>query len=126
MSDNAPQNRAQIAIERLETTCVIGLNDWEREVRQKVTVDIVLTLAPDAFEVDDNAPPPTDYRALTKRVLNLTERSSFRLLESLANAIAAECLSDAAVVAAEVAVGKPGALRHAQNVSARLTRVRSK
>lgn len=119
MSDKG-SGRYQIAIDGLELEGVIGINDWERLVRQKIKLDLVLDVAEPLSEIDDLGAPKIDYRALNLTIIELVEKSSFRLIEALANAICDVCLSYDGVRAVHLNVHKPLALRNSKSVGIKM------
>ncbi len=115
----------RIHIRALAARCVIGLSAEERRDKQDVVID--LSLSTDLREAGrtDRPEDTVDYRAIKKGVLALVERSQFRLLEALAEAIARACLEDPRVAEVRVTVDKPGALRFARSVAVELVRTRA-
>lgn len=115
----------QVFIHRLETYCIVGVNPWEREVQQKVCLDIVMDCSCREAAADDDMAKAVDYRAVAKAVLDLVTNSRFYLVEALAEAVAKLVLQEQPRVAAvTVTVSKPGAVRFAQEVGVRIHRKR--
>jgi len=115
----------RVFVQGLELYCVIGLQPWERQVMQKVRIDLQMTAdcAPPA--VADDPALALDYRAVSKRVQQLVEGSSFQLVETLAEQIAAAVLTDfPRAVSVTVRVAKPGAVRFAEAVGVEIERSR--
>ena len=112
----------QIIIRDLRFRCIIGVDEQERREKQdvlaQITLDVDLRTAGGSDAIEDTI----DYKALKKRILRMAERSSFHLIEALAERIASLCLKDERVERAEVTVEKPGALRFARTVAARIVR----
>jgi 2-amino-4-hydroxy-6-hydroxymethyldihydropteridine diphosphokinase len=65
-----------------------------------------------------------DYRTIKKRIVQVAESSSYRLVESLAERIAAACLEEPRVAEALVRVDKPSVLRFARTVGVEILRGR--
>lgn len=115
----------RIFFEGLQVRCILGVNDVERVHKQDVLIDVELwTDVRPAAKSDDFA-DAVDYRALKKRILAFVETSSFHLVETLAERVAAICLEDTRVEQARVRVEKPGALRFARTVGVEVTRGRA-
>ena len=112
----------RIIIKDLLLRGIIGINDWEREKRQDILINITLfgDLRP-AGESDDIA-DTINYRTVTKNVIEHVEKSEPYTVEALANAIARICLNEARVKRAHVRVEKPGALRYAHSVGVEIER----
>lgn len=84
----------RILIKNLKTTCVIGDYEWERKQKQKISLDLELELdLSEAIVTDQLHEGLCDYNHLTKEVLIFVEKSSFRLIETLATRVAELCLS---------------------------------
>lgn len=113
----------RIHIRDLACRAVIGDNPGERRARQDLLIQLTLGYRGLAAGRTDRLADALDYRALKKRVVDHVEASSFRLLEALAESVAALCLADARVREATVTVDKPGALRFARSVAVEVTRV---
>ena len=82
-----------IVIKNLKTVCIIGDYDWERKQKQKIALDLELELdLSEAIVTDQLHDGMCDYNRLAKEVLSFVEKSSFRLIETLAAQVAALCL----------------------------------
>ncbi len=112
----------RIVIKDLLLRGIIGINDWEREKRQDILINITLygDLRP-AGESDDIA-DTINYRTVTKNIIEHVEKSEPFTVEALAGDIARICLSEARVNRARVRVEKPGALRFARSVGVEIER----
>jgi FolB domain-containing protein len=100
---------------------IIGLNDWEREKKQDILIN--LTLYTD-IRVAGRSDDPADilnYRTITKAIIAYVESSSHYLVEALATAIARICVEHGAARVV-VRVEKPGALRFAGSVGVEIER----
>ena len=122
VEEKKPMDR--IVIRDLSLRCVIGLNDWERDKRQDVTVNLTLhvdlTKAGSSDEIEDTI----DYKRIKDRIVGLVEDSQFRLIERLAAEIARIGLDDPRVERVDVAIDKPGALRFARSAAVEISRYR--
>jgi dihydroneopterin aldolase len=115
----------RVFVQGLELYCVIGIQAWEREVMQKVRIDLQMTADCRPAAASDNASLTLDYRAVSKRVQHLVEGSSFQLVETLAEAIAAAILADfPRAGSVRVRVAKPGAVRFSEAVGVEIERLR--
>jgi FolB domain-containing protein len=119
-----PRKLDTIRIERLELDCVIGINAWERLTRQRITLDISLDADLSAAGMSDAIEDTVNYRTIAKAVTTEIEASSYGLVEALAARVAEICLNDDRVVAVEVSVRKPGAVRNAAAVGVTVRRSR--
>ncbi|MFA4874498.1 MAG: dihydroneopterin aldolase [bacterium] len=114
----------RIIVSDLLTRCIIGVDKEERREKQEVVIN--LTISADLTKAckSDRFEDALDYRALKKEILAMVEKSQFRLIEALAEAIAAVCLKNEMVQGATVRVDKPGALRFARSVAVEITRTK--
>jgi dihydroneopterin aldolase len=115
----------RVFVNGLELYCVIGVQPWEREVMQKVRIDLEMTADCRLPAAHDDASLALDYRAVSKRVQQLVEGSTFKLVETLAETIAAAILADfPRAGSVTVRVAKPGAVRFAEAVGVEIERHR--
>jgi dihydroneopterin aldolase/2-amino-4-hydroxy-6-hydroxymethyldihydropteridine diphosphokinase len=87
-------------------------------------VRIDLELATDVLRAarTDDIEAATDYKSISKCVLQLVRESSYGLIETLAEEIARICLREGGVSWVRVRVAKPGALRGARDVGIEIER----
>ena len=99
---------------RIET--VIGIYDWEREIRQPVILDLEMsTDVPRAAETD-HIDQALDYKSVAKRLIAFVEESEFQLVETLAERCAGIVLKEFGVGWVRLSLNKVGALRGARDV----------
>ena len=111
------RNPVKITIENLRLRTIIGINDWERETRQDVVINVELELAAGTVFTRDAIDETVDYKQLNKRIIEEVERSSFFLIEKLGDHLLMVVMEDRRVRRARVQVAKPGALRFTDTVS---------
>lgn len=114
----------RIEILGLTVPTIIGIFDWERKVRQKVVLDLVIHADLRRPGRTDRIEHALDYKAVSKGVQAFVRGSRFFLLESLAEAVAAVLIGEFGVRKVTVRVEKPGALRGARTVAVTITRRR--
>ncbi|HAY45635.1 MAG TPA: dihydroneopterin aldolase [Gammaproteobacteria bacterium] len=112
----------RIGIEGIQVSCVIGTHEWERKLKQKLTIDLVLELDLSVVGESDNLGDSIDYAAVVDAVTGLAIESTFRLIEALAEAIAALILMEFSIATAEVTVNKGAAVPGTRNVSVSIRR----
>ena len=100
---------------------IIGINDWEREKKQDIRINLELERDLRPAAASDDVRDALNYRTLTKAVIAHVEASSYQLIETLAESIAHICLEHGAE-RARVRVEKPGALRFAASVGVEIER----
>jgi FolB domain-containing protein len=114
----------RILIRDLSARCIIGINDEERREKQDVLINLTIFADLRQAGLTDKFEESVDFRALKKRILELVEKSSYHLIEALAEAIASLCLEDKGIMQVKVRVDKPCALRFAKSVGVEITRKR--
>lgn len=115
----------KIIIKNLLLRGIIGINDWEREKRQDILVNLTLLADLRAAGQSDNADDILNYRTITKAVIEYVENSQHYLVEALATEIARICVVEHGVPRVIVRVEKPGALRFAESVGVEIERTRA-
>mgnify|MGYP001410290608 CR=1 FL=1 len=115
----------EIIISDLNIRTVIGVNDWERKVLQDVMINITLFVDIATASATDHINDTTDYKAITKRVIDYAEKSSFQLIESLIEEIAKLVLTEFNVEQIQIQIDKPNALRFSRSVGIKVLRKRS-
>jgi dihydroneopterin aldolase len=98
--------RDRIEIRELELTAHIGVPDEERAAPQRLTVSLVLEVARDFRDLGDDLGKTVDYFAVSERVKALATARPRKLIETLAEEIAAQVLEEFAVAAVEVELRK--------------------
>lgn len=115
----------KIIIRELFLRCIIGINDFERDKKQDVLINLVLYADLKQAGVTDQFEDTVDYKKVKLSVIELVENSSYYLLEKLAESIARRCLEFSKIKKVQVTVDKPGALRYAKSVAIEITREQS-
>ena len=105
-----------VYIRELEIETIIGIFDWEREVRQKVVLDLEMACDVRRAAATDSIADALDYKAIAKRLLSFVGESQFQLVETLAEQIATLLRDEFGVAWLRLRVNKRGALRHATDV----------
>ena len=111
-----------VLIDGLEIRTVIGIYDWEREIRQMVRIDLEMAWDISKAGRSDDIADTLDYKAVSKRLIAFVEASSFGLIESLAEACARIVLEEFHVPWLRLKMSKPGAVRGSENVAVLIER----
>jgi 7,8-dihydroneopterin aldolase/epimerase/oxygenase len=115
----------KIFIHALKTETIVGIFDWERQVKQTVVMDIEFSADIRKAALSDSIDDTLNYKGVAKRVLAFVEESSFHLVETLAEHIAMLILEEFWVSWVSIALSKPGAIRSSRDVGVKLERTRS-
>lgn len=105
-----------VYIKALEVDAVIGVYDWERDIRQTLVIDLDLASDNQLAATQDRIEDAIDYAAICRVVIDLVSGSSYQLLESLAEAVAQQIMADFPVPWLRLQIGKPGAVAEAADV----------
>ena len=100
-----------IYIHELQIETVIGIYDWERTVKQVVSLDLEMAVDIRKAARTDHIDDTLNYKAVAKRLIGFVESSEFELLETLAEKIAAVVLDEFDVPWLKLRLSKPGAVR---------------
>jgi dihydroneopterin aldolase len=114
----------KIFIRELKTEAIIGIFDWERQVKQTVIVDIDISVDVAKAALSDSIDDTLNYKRVAKRVLTFVEASKFHLVETLAEHIAMLILEDFGIAWVRISLSKPGAIRSSRDVGVTLERGR--
>ena len=110
MNSSATGGPDRLIARNLDLQCIIGAEDWERRMPQRVIVDIELRGDFSAADSDDLA-DVVDYRTACIKAAEVAAASEYRLVETLADRIARANLAvHPGITSAIVAVHKPLAL----------------
>ena len=113
----------KIFIKDLRIEANIGIFDWEREVKQVISVDLEILLDIQKANKSDKIVEALDYKKISKRVISLTQSAKSKLIEHLAENIAKMILSEFnSINKIKVTVQKPGALRGSKSVGISIER----
>ena len=112
----------KVFIKDLEVEAVIGVYDWEREVRQLISINLEMNFNTKKAGRSDRIDDALNYKNISKCIIELTESSKSKLIESLAQKIAKTVLSEFPVSSVVVTVEKPGALRGSKSVGVTIKR----
>ena len=99
---------------RIET--IIGIYDWERKVRQTISLDLEMGTDIRRAAASDAIEDTLNYKAVAKRLIAFVEASEYQLVETLAEKIAAIVLEEFSVPWLKLTVHKPGAVRGSRDV----------
>jgi dihydroneopterin aldolase len=99
---------------RIET--IIGIYDWERRVKQTVSLDLEMAADIRAAAATDAIEDTLNYKAVAKRLIAFVGESEYQLVETMAEEIANIVLAEFGVPWVRLTVHKPGAVRDSRDV----------
>ena len=113
-----------VFIEDLRVDTVIGIYDWERNIRQTVALDLEMafdnTIPAGSDRIDDTL----DYKRVAKRLIAFVEASHFELVETLAERCAEIVMREFNVPWLRLKLSKPGAVTGSKAVGVAIERGR--
>ena len=125
VSRPAPEGMRRIYIKDLIGTCQLGIHRHEKGTRQRVRINLELS-------VIDTGPPPGDdihqvvcYEDIANGVRGLLDGPHVNLVETLAERIASLCFKDERVSAVRVRVDKLDVFDDVESVGVANERIRS-
>lgn len=111
----------QILIEELTLEMSIGILEHEKKNKQRVIIDIEISLNEKASYGDDIS-QTVSYAKVIEKIKKLSESKHFNLVETLAEDIASECMNYAMVTKTKVTVKKPDIISETKSVGFSMTR----
>jgi len=105
---------------RIET--IIGIYDWERKVKQTVSLDLEMATDIRAAAATDSIEDTLNYKAVAKRLIAFVGDSEYQLVETLAEKIAEIVVDEFNVSWLRLKLHKPGALRGSRDVGIQIER----
>ncbi|MCX2784516.1 dihydroneopterin aldolase [Microbulbifer thermotolerans] len=105
-----------VYIRDLKVDTIIGIYDWEREVRQTVSLDLEMAFDISEAARTDDIRHTLNYKAVAKRLIAFIEESEFLLVETMAEKVAAIVREEFAVPWLRLRLSKPGAVRGSRDV----------
>ena len=111
-----------VYIRGLKAEAVIGVYDWERDIRQQLVIDLDLASDNRGAAQDDDIALAVDYDAISRRLLEYVGQSDFQLIETLAERLAALLQSEFGVPWLRLRLAKPGAVAAADEVGVEIER----
>ena len=111
-----------VFIKELRAEAVIGVYDWERDIRQSVVLDLEMASDIRRAAANDQIADALDYDAIATRVLAFVEASDFQLIETMAEQVAALIMREFHVPWLRLRLSKPGAVSQARDVGVLIER----
>ena len=120
-----PDSVRKVFIKDLVGTCALGIHRHEKGTRQRVRINLELS-------VIDTGPPPGDhihqvvcYEDVAQDIRRLFDGPHVHLVETLAEKIAVMCFKDERVTAVRIRVDKLDVFEDAESAGIEISRIRS-
>ena len=105
-----------VYIRDLRIDTIIGIYDWERQVKQTVSLDVEMATDIRQAAATDDIQFALNYKAVSKRLIAYVENRNALLVETLAEEITQIIRDEFKVPWLRLRVSKPGAVRGARDV----------
>ena len=105
-----------VFIHDLQIETVIGIYDWERKIRQTISLDIEMATDISKAAKSDDIADTLSYKSGAKRLIEFVEQSEYELVESLAEEVCNIIRNEFAVPWVKLTLHKPGAVRGSKSV----------
>ena len=115
----------KIYVEDLRVKATIGIFDWEKKIKQEVSISYEIPHDNKKAATADTIEATTDYKSITKAIIAFVESNKFELVETFAERIAEMVIKDFNIAEIRLRVSKPGALRFSKDVGVIIERNKS-
>lgn len=103
-------------IRGLKIETIIGIYDWEREIKQTVSLDLDMGCDIKKASETEDLQYTLDYEAISNCLIEFVEGSAFQLIETMAELGAALVMERFNIPWIRFKVSKPGAVKAAEDV----------
>ncbi|MDI9246579.1 dihydroneopterin aldolase [Marinobacter sp. CHS3-4] len=111
-----------VFIEGLAVETIIGVYDWEREVDQRLLIDLEMAWNNSIPGRSDDVSDALDYAAVSEKVIAYLQEAQPRLLETAAEGLAGLLQEEFHVHWVRLSIRKPGAVASANAVGVSIER----
>ncbi len=111
-----------VFIRDLQIETVIGIYDWERKIRQTISIDLDMATDIKKASKSDDIEDTLNYKKVAKRLISFVSESEYELVETLAEKICDIVLSEFAVPWVKLTLHKPGAVSGSRSVGVMIER----
>ncbi|MEK9940976.1 MAG: dihydroneopterin aldolase [Gammaproteobacteria bacterium] len=115
----------KIFVQGLEVECVIGVWEWERQIKQRLIIDLEMAWDISRAAASDQLEDTLSYKDVAKQVSAYVIETRANLVERLAEGIATLLIDDFQVVWCKVRINKRGAVTGARDVGVQIERGQS-
>ena len=112
----------RVFLRELTTEAIIGIYDWERRVKQTISIDLEFPCDVRRAAAADAIEATLNYKKVAKRILEFVGNSSFHLVETLAERTALMVLEEFKLEWVKLTLCKPGAVRGSRDVGVTIER----
>jgi 7,8-dihydroneopterin aldolase/epimerase/oxygenase len=106
----------RIFLRELRIETIIGFWEWERRIKQVVSIDLEIGTDARVAAACDAIAGTLNYEQLAKRLVEFVGESQFQMVEALATAVGKIAIQEFNAPWVKVSVAKPGAIPAARDV----------
>jgi dihydroneopterin aldolase len=106
----------KIFLRELRVETIIGFWEWERRIKQIVSIDLEIGTDARVAAASDAIAGTLNYEQLAKRLIEFVGASQYQMVEALATAIGSIVIREFGASWVKVSVAKPGAIPAAREV----------
>ena len=111
-----------VFIRDLSMDAVIGVFGWERQVHQKITINLEMATDISKAADTDDLEYTLDYKAISQRIRTLVDENQPKLVETLIELIASKIMTEFNIPWLCISIAKPGAVRGSAAVGVTIER----
>jgi 7,8-dihydroneopterin aldolase/epimerase/oxygenase len=115
----------RVFVRDMEIMASVGIFEVEQRYEQRIILSLDLDVTDTYDGVSERITDVLDYSRVVRDAELLVQSSHFKLIETLAERIAAQCLTDHRVLAAIVRIEKPDIIPGCRSVGIEIRRQRS-
>ena len=112
----------KIFLSGLKVEATIGVFEWERQIRQKLCIDLEIATDVAAAAARDKLDDAVDYKNIAKYIQDFVSQSEYQLVETLAHDLAEALMQEFNIKWLHLCLNKAGAIRGADGVGISITR----
>lgn len=121
-NDQRPNRR--VFVRDLEIVASVGVFEVEHRYEQRIVINLDLAVRDDYDGKSERLTDVLDYSVIVSEVEQIAQSRHFKLIETLAEALAEACLRDSRVQSVRVSVAKPDILPSCRSVGIEIERSR--
>lgn len=110
-------------IKGLKVPTTIGVHSWEQQIKQTLVIDVKADIDLSQLNDSEDLTKTVDYWQAMQHIKQLLNNHSFKLIETVANKIAALLLAEFAITKVTVVVAKPSVAIDVEQVAISITRM---
>lgn len=111
-----------VFIEKIEIATVIGVYEWERNIKQCLLIDLYMGWDNKQAASSDDIAKALDYAKVAQAIEDFAANSQFQLVETFAERLAALLQQQFAIAWLKLKITKPGAVAAASGVGVEIER----